>query len=402
MKPFILISAIFSIFINYATAQTGCTDALALNYNINALKNDGSCLYPKTTINPITTVNLSTIIRETSGLIDWKNFLYTHNDDTDTKIYKLDKITGAILQDFPLNTIQNRDWEEISQDEDYIYIGDFGNNASGNRTDLKIYKISKNSFASNPQIETINFSYSNQTDFSPQAANKTDFDCEAFVVTIDGILLFTKQWISNKTNVYKLSKTPGTYVANLVTTIDVSGLITGATLRENSRLITLCGYSNLLQPFVFLIYDYNVNDFSTANKRKIKLALPFHQIEGISTNDGLEYNLSNESFIRLPFVNNSQKLHKFSLASYLNNYLSTNNSYTFSDKSILYPNPTNGAIFMENLENENQSYQVLDINGKLIKSGNFLNGKMNMNSYEKGIYFLKTKATKQIYKIIKK
>jgi len=402
MKLIVLFLAIFGLFNNFAAAQTGCTDALALNYNANALTNDGSCAYAQATVFPSTTINLSPTISETSGLIDWNNFLYTHNDNTDTKIYQLSKITGDILQEFPLNTIQNIDWEEISQDDNYIYIGDFGNNANGNRTDLKIYKINKNTLDSNPQIETINFSYSDQIDFSPKEANTTDFDCEAFVVTANEILLFTKQWTSTKTNVYSLSKTPGTYVANLTTTIDVSGLITGAGSKENSRIITLCGYSKLLQPFLFLLYDYNGNDFAAANKRKIELALPFHQIEAIATTDGLEYSLTNESFIQSPFINNPQQLHKLSLATYLNNYLSTNNPVPFNEESIVYPNPTDGEIYIKHLEDENQWYQVIDINGKTLKSGNFVNSKMNISNLGKGIYFLKITATKQVYKIIKK
>lgn len=402
MKTTILIPIIFCFFSTHLTAQTGCTDTQALNYDANAVANNGSCQYSTASVSPSSSANLSAVIDETSGLMEWNNFLYTHNDDTDTKIYKLDKLTGAILQDIPLNTIQNIDWEEISQDENFIYLGDFGNNASGNRTNLKIYKIGKTGFETNPQIEIINFSYSNQTDFSAQTANNTDFDCEAFVVTQNEIMLFTKQWLSGKTNVYSLSKNPGTFVANLVTTIDVSGLITGATLKENSRLIALSGYSKMLQPFIFLIYDYNGTDFLTANKRKIDLSLPDHQIEAISTSDGLEYNVTNESFIQSPSVNNPQKLHKLSLASYLNTYLSIKNSSPFNEETIVYPNPTEGEIIINNLVDENQSYFVMDINGRTVKSGNFFNSKTNIENLEKGIYFLKIASTKQVYKIIKK
>ncbi|HSN49473.1 MAG TPA: hypothetical protein VLR29_11995, partial [Flavobacterium sp.] len=223
MKTTILIPIIFCFFNICLTAQTGCTDPQALNYDSNAVTNNGNCFYSNASVSPSSSTNLSAAIDETSGLIEWNNFLYTHNDNTDTKIYKLDKLTGAILQDIPLNTLLNIDWEEISQDENFIYLGDFGNNYSGNRTNLKIYKIAKAGFETSPQIEIINFSYSNQTDFTAQDSNKTDFDCEAFVVTQNEILLFTKQWLSGKTSIYSLSKTPGTFVANLVTTIDVAG-----------------------------------------------------------------------------------------------------------------------------------------------------------------------------------
>jgi len=85
------------------------------------------------------------------------------------------------------------------QDKDYLYVGDFGNNLNGNRTDLKILRIRKNSVLVNPlKIDTINFSYSNQTNFTPTGTNNTDFDCEAFIVASDSIYLFTKQWISKR------------------------------------------------------------------------------------------------------------------------------------------------------------------------------------------------------------
>ncbi|MET0759235.1 MAG: T9SS type A sorting domain-containing protein [Flavobacterium sp.] len=405
MKTITFIIFIFGIFNNYAIAQVGCTDPLASNYNSNAAINDGSCIYQNAAVSPISSVLLSATIQETSGLIEWNNNLFTHNDNTDTKIYKLNKTDGAIIQDYSLNTIQNIDWEEIAQDEDYIYIGDFGNNATGNRTNLKIYRIEKNSLSTTPQITTITFSYSNQTDFSAQTSNHTDFDCEAFVVTSNGILLFTKQWVSNNTNVYLLPKTPGNHIANLSTTLNVSGLITGATIKENLNLIALSGYNNSLEPFLFLLYDYNGVNFSTSNKRKINISLPFHQIEGISTIDGLEYYVTNESFVSAPFVNVPQKLHKISLNSYLTDYintLSSSNSFGTNEKAVLIPNPTDGELFLKFSDKVNQDYQIIDLHGKLIKNGISNGDKINVNDLEKGLYFLKLTQSRQVFKFLKK
>lgn len=405
MKSFFYILFTLCFFNNSLMSQTGCTDVSAINYNANAVANDGSCNYDIVAVDVTSSVNLSPTLIETSGLIEWNNFLYSHNDNTDKNIYKIDKISGSIVQNFSLSTTQNIDWEEISQDENYIYVGDFGNNGNGNRTNLKIYKIDKSTLESNHQIEVINFTYSNQTNFTPQGANNTDFDCEAFVVTANEILLFTKQWISKKTSVYSIPKIAGSHVANLNTTLNVDGLITGATLKEDSRLIALCGYSTTLQPFVYLIYDFYDLNFSNANKRKIEVKLPFHQTEGISTSNGLEYNLSNESFIQSPFINNLQKLHQLSLESYLTNYfnsLSSGDYNATNHKISLSPNPTNGEIQINDLESDNQAYQIFDLNGKLIKSGNFYNSVINILDLEKGIYLLKIANNQQVYKIIKK
>ena len=297
---------------------SGCTDALAKNFDPNATTNDGSCLYSNVKIKPESTQKLGDSLRETSGLIAFNNLLWTHNDDHDTNIYGLDS-KGKIQKQIQLEKVVNTDWEEISQDSSYIYLGDFGNNYQGNRKDLHILRIEKNSFLLNkPVMDTIAFSYSNQTDFSVQKPNSTDFDCEAFVVSQDSIYLFTKQWSQNKSSIYVLPKTPGTYVARLKETLNVKGLVTGATLTPKNEIV-LCGYTKKLRTFLYLISDLKNFNFPVANQRKIKLSLPFHQIEGIATFDGKLFYLTNESFVKKPIANNPQQLHSVDLSAYLKN-----------------------------------------------------------------------------------
>ena len=309
----------FLLFITSTYSQIpGCTDALAKNFDPKATTNDGSCLYSNVKIKPESTQKLGDSLRETSGLITFNNLLWTHNDDHDTNIYGLDS-KGKIQKQIQLEKVVNTDWEEISQDSSYIYLGDFGNNYQGNRKDLHILRIEKNSFLLNkPVMDTIAFSYSNQTDFSVQKPNSTDFDCEAFVVSQDSIYLFTKQWSQNKSSIYVLPKTPGTYVAQLKETLNVEGLVTGATLTPKNEIV-LCGYTKKLRPFLYLISDLKNFNFPVANQRKIKLSLSFHQIEGIATFDGKLFYLTNESFVKKPIVNNPQQLHSVDLSDYLKN-----------------------------------------------------------------------------------
>ena len=305
------------------SAQTlGCTDPMASNYNPKDTKNNGSCIYTDTSITPYISVNLDAKVIETSGLIKWNNHIWTHNDNDDLKLYALDTIDGSISQSITLTNTYNTDWEEVSQDANYVYVGDFGNNSTGVRQNLRIFRIDKISILNNsPIVDTIKFSYSNQTDFTPNRANKTDFDCEAFVVSSDSIYLFTKQWLTNQTSLYVLPKTSGTYSARLKDNLNVQGLITGATYLESKRMIALCGYSNLLQPFFYLLYDFKGDDFFAANKRKIGLSLPFNQIEGIASSDGLKYYLSNEFFSRGSFVTVNQKMHVLDMSGFLDIYI---------------------------------------------------------------------------------
>lgn len=221
-----------------------------------------------------------------------------------------------------MDKVVNHDWEEISQDSSYLYIGDFGNNYSGNRTDLHILKIEKKSFLEGtPIIETISFKYSDQSDFSLKKHNTTNFDCEAFIVSKDSIYLFTKQWESTKTSIYALPKQSGNYIAQFKDSLDIKGLVTGATYIEDKKLIALCGYSKMGKSFLYLLYDFKNHDFLSGNKRKIELQLSFHQIEGITTKDGLHYYLTNESLIRKPVLNTPQQIHYFDLSPILNSYL---------------------------------------------------------------------------------
>jgi hypothetical protein len=314
MRNFIIL---FILLANYGQAQVlGCTDIKSKNYNPKATKNDGSCVYKseKIELNSLSLLNEKLV--ETSGLIHWNNRLWTHNDDTDTLLYALDIIDGHILETYDLPDVTNTDWEEIAQDENYLYIGDFGNNAHGNRTDLHILRIEKKSLLSrNPQIDYIKFKYPNQIDFFIKKANRTDFDCEAFIVTQDSIFLFTKEWKSKKTTIYTLPKTPGDYTALQQETCNVKGLITGANYIATKNKLVLSGYTKGGQPFLYLFYDFVGTNFFSANKRKLKIKPKFQQIEGISSVDGINYYISSEH-LQFLTIDDLQKLQIINLSSF--------------------------------------------------------------------------------------
>lgn len=347
----------------------GCTDVSANNFNPEATVNDGSCTYNSASVSSVNSWPLPEAIHETSGLILWNDKIWTHNDDTDVNLYALDTNDIDSYSTFPLTSCMNKDWEEIAQDSAYIYIGDFGNNVSGNRTDIKILRVEKSSLLeNNPVIDTINFSYATQTDFSPAESNQTDFDCEAFVISTDSIYLFTKEWVSRKSTIYSLPKTPGTYSANYISSYNVNGLITGSTYLEEKNLIALSGYSLMLEPFIILLYDFQYPDFFRGNKRKLSLNLPYTQVEGIATEDGINYFVSNETFIG-GAINSPAKLNLFNLSDYLTEYLAGAFSLSIPNPLIIeefniYPNP------------------VTDILNFTMKSANFSNAKLTLyNSF---------------------
>jgi hypothetical protein len=344
----------------------GCTDRLAINYDPSATINDGSCRYNPANIEALASLNLDGALSETSGIIFWENQFWTHNDNSDTNIYALDTLYGRIVQPWPMSNIKNTDWEEISQDKDFIYIGDIGNN-SGNRDDLKIYMARKSSILNNSAVfDSVCFTYEDQTDFTP-AAYDSDFDCEAFIVSSDSIYLFTKEWVSNRTKVYSLPKTPGNYVAKQGASYNVNGLITGSVYLEEERIVVLTGYNKRLNPFLYLLYDFTGSDFFSGNKRKIDIMLPYHQIEGITTTNGIKYFITNEYFTLAPIIKTRQKIHLLDLRSFLGDYLMLNLSGQIVMTGKLYSEDSNvnisglnpGIYFMRIGEEKRHSYKII-------------------------------------------
>lgn len=300
----------------------GCTDSNAGNLDPSATENDGSCTYEPTYVGPAKSMILSEELSGTSGLISWDGLIWTHNDHADPRLHGIDSATAEISRSYLLSDVANIDWEDMAEDGEYIYVGDFGNNASGDRTNLHILRISMASLPSGtPSIDTIWFSYSDQQDLSPAEPNKTEFDCEALVVSSERIYLFSKQWLTGHTTVYSLEKQPGTHVAQKKTSYNVQGLVTGAILLESEHLLVLCGYTGILQPFIYLLYDYPGEDFFAGNKRRVNLLIPFLQVEGITTDDGLIYYLSNESFELQAGARTPPQLHRFDLSELLEDYL---------------------------------------------------------------------------------
>lgn len=366
---------LLTISLNYLTAQVpGCTDPLSRSYNPEATVNDGSCTYTASSVSAATTVNLPGIVNETSGLIIWDGSLYTHNDNTDISLYSLSAGTGLINEAIPMTGTTNQDWEDVGQDDNFVYIAETGNNVNGNRTNLRIIRADKAGLITgSPTINSINFTYSNQTDFTATGNNNTDFDCEAMIVGTDSIYLFTKQWVSRQTSVYSIPKTPGTHVAQLLNTFNVSGLVTGATYLEDKRLVALCGYSTTLQPFIYLLYDFQGNDFFGGNKRKLSLSLGFHQIEGIATENGTDYYLTNENF-QQSFINTPQRLHTVNLADHLSGYLQTLAAGSVDTLKaagiIIFPNPAQNFITVQCPQSIiGRRYNIVDVTGRNVQSG---------------------------------
>jgi hypothetical protein len=218
---------------------------------------------------------LPRILKESSGLCYTDGNLWTFGDSGNpNEIFKIDSSTGSILQTVQIENFQNIDWEDITADSSYIYIGDFGNN-SGNRTDLKIIRIKKSDLNVSDALikvqgEAIRFSYADQINFAK--ASSTDYDCESVISVGNFLYLFTKDGIDLKTRSYKISNQPGIYVVSPISSFDTKGKLTAAAYNPVTKEIALLGYMNKKEDsFIWFLNEYPKDNFFGGNKVKITI-----------------------------------------------------------------------------------------------------------------------------------
>jgi hypothetical protein len=332
--------------------------------------------------------SLDPMVKETSGLIYLNNTLITHNDSgNDPELYDIDTVTGLVKRTVTVTNATNTDWEDLTYDDTYIYIGDFGNN-QGNRTDLKIYRIAIADYFSKTSVyaELINYSYGDQTDFSVNTY-ATNFDAEALIHYNNKLYIFSKIWMDGKTNVYELSKNPGTYSVFSSETIECNGLISGATYNSLDDSIMLCGYGGE-GAFLIQLKDFSSGLFSNGTMIKTLVSIPENysiQIEGITQVNTVDYYISSEGNSTV-----AAGLHSFNAEAL--------NVDVFDDRSILfYPNPAEDSITINSDEVETEIYTIT---GQLIKTD--AKKHIDISGLDNGIYLIKMKKPKSEHVTIKR
>lgn len=235
-------------------------------------------------LSPLLKSELPEEVKETSGLFFHNGRLWTHNDSGGKPIlYALDTTTFEVVQRITLDKVKNKDWEDVCTDGENVFVGDFGNN-KGNRKDLRIYMFP---LADIPQggdavltVDSITFRFADQTDFSKRKVH--DFDCESFFASDKNLYLFSKGWETGTTRLYRLPKTPGDYVAEVVNGFDSQGLLTGADYDRENHVLVLVGYvKTIWKPFMYLIFDFDENGERLSNCRFEMPHLAGAQTEGV-------------------------------------------------------------------------------------------------------------------------
>lgn len=386
------------------TAQSlGCTDMQAANYSAAATVNDGSCTYPISNYTPTLVHALVDDLAETSGLVAEGDYLWTHNDGGNAPIlFQIKKSDGSIQRRVYISNGSNTDWEAMSQDETHFFIGDFGNN-NGNRTDLHILKIAKSDIATSDTVMAtfIDFYFPEQTEFTA-APFMTAYDCEAMIYAHDSLYLFTKDWLTDSTQIYALPTIPGAYPARLLESFYTSGQITDAAYNADRKNLVLLGYKKnslgIYTPFAWLLFDYINHHFLSGNKRRIGLgtALALGQNEGITWDGDYKGYISGEAIAHASAgINEPAKLSYFDFSTYLSNSSSVA-PHLPTSSIMLHPNPATTELYISTSLPDLSTYSIYDRKGRRIQQGVVRLHQIDISSLSAGSYLLELSGRKLI------
>ncbi len=313
------------------------------------------------TLTPQLITPLPTSLNETSGLVMVDGEWWTHLDSGNPNaLYSISTSDGSITRQVTVSNAPNTDWEDITTDGEWLYIGDFGNN-SGSRTNLRIFRVPLDDLLdpANTSVtaDTIRFAYEDQTDFTAAAQN-TIWDCEAMVAKDDSLFLFTKRWTDQRTVLYALPAEPGDHLAERRDSLDAQGLITGATYLPLTGAIALLGYTNgLFVPFVWELGGYPGNAFFSGSAQRRALSLAFVQTEGIAWNTPSEAYITNE---QSPL--SAARLWRLGLG-----LTTADNALVTERRPHIHPMPATSVVYLTDTP-AGTGVRLIDLGGRVVRT----------------------------------
>lgn len=238
----------------------------------------------------VETFNLSKILDETSGLEMIDNTLVTINDSGNEPILYFMNQKGKIISKRKVSGFKNTDWEDITKDEEFIYVADMGNNYD-TRRDLSIIKIPINE-NSKQNIAEIKFNYPEQVDF--KFNRKSRFDAEALISLGSSLIIFTKNRASKTTDIYKLPKTPGTFRAKKIGSLNTQSIVTGADFDPKTQTLALTSTIDFNNYYVLIVENFSINKPENSNVDMFEIPIGKCQVESIKFIDSKTFWISSE------------------------------------------------------------------------------------------------------------
>lgn len=238
----------------------------------------------------IARTTLDAQLGETSGLsCDEEGAITVNDSGNDPVLFQLNE-RGDILKQTKVKE-KNHDWEAVTSDDKYYYVGDIGNN-HGARKNLTVLKVDKTDWSTTARIAV------NYDGYQPGTYERVshDFDAEALVAHDGQLLLFSKSWATHKVHIYRLphdTAQPSTVALKPVAEVTgLPGVVTGADWDEFNQRYVVVGYSlktfGFFEPFMaFISEKFDViNTFPLAQSA---------QVEGVCVKDKHEIWYTQES-----------------------------------------------------------------------------------------------------------
>ena len=230
---------------------------------------------------------LESQLNETSGLVCTADTAITLNDSgNEAALYRID--AKGHIQHHQLLSFDNHDFEAVTADDEFFYIGDIGNNR-GQRPYVYIQQVSRSNFK---KQQTLKITYTGNVP-GQNRPYAHDYDAEALVSRDDHLLLFSKSWATEKVKVYRIAKDNKNQTVEPVAQIEgLPGLVTGVDWDVANQRYVLVGYEpspiGLFEAFVAVVTpDFTIEGVARLDQ--------FAQVEGVCVKDASHIWLTQES-----------------------------------------------------------------------------------------------------------
>ncbi len=235
---------------------------------------------------------LSKQLNEISGIDDaFHGVYFSINDSGDDSFVYLIKDDGSVLHKMFVSGAENIDWEDLSSDGNFLYIGDIGNNRN-QRKDLMVYRVPINNswmfyffdrklnhnLPDTVIAELYALNYPDQMMFPPEGS-QMNFDSEALTYADGKLLILSKDRSKPYKGICKI------YEADLSNNLLEVKLLQEIQLKGVSWLtgsVTGCDYFNnklyVLTYKRLFVFERRKNQFELVRQKNLG---PLQQWEGI-------------------------------------------------------------------------------------------------------------------------
>ena len=238
----------------------------------------------------VSEIELPSSVYETSGLEKVDNNLITLNDSGNQPVLYYLNESGEVIIERDFSELQNNDWEDLTADEEFIYIADIGNNFD-TRDNLRIIKVPLES--ADNSFEIINYYYPEQKDFGFNQNSK--YDAEGIISVKNMLLIFTKNRAKKITEIYKLPKKPGNYKAELIGKINIESIVTAADYNKKLRLLVLTSTKDFKEYYIHKIKNFNVSKIKNLKFDTYEIPIGKTQVEAIKIIDKNNFWITSEA-----------------------------------------------------------------------------------------------------------